>query len=127
VGVDDRAKGLVGQTVELVEAALSGFVDSASGATFTDADGNFPVNGATGLLAGFVVEITAGSGAGQRRTIVSNTATELTVDAAWATPPDGTSQYLIRATGPSPVGQKRVVASNTQTTLTLDSAWAMAP
>src|SRR5262249_29258610 len=124
---EDKANGLAGLTVEIVGAALGGLVDSATGATLTDTAGNFPVSGPAGLLAGSTGDVTAGPGAGQKRTIVSNSATGLTVDTAWTTPPDGTSRYLIRAAGASPVGQKRVIASNTQTTLTLDRAWAVAP
>ena len=41
------------------------------------------------------VRITAGTGAGQVRTIASNTATALTVSAAWATNPDATSVYAV--------------------------------
>ena len=43
------------------------------------------------------VRITAGTGAGQVRTIASNAATTLTVSAAWTTNPDATSQYAIEA------------------------------
>jgi hypothetical protein len=41
------------------------------------------------------VKITAGTGAGQVRTIASNTATALTVSAAWTVTPDTSSQYKI--------------------------------
>lgn len=43
--------------------------------------------------------ITAGTGAGQIRTISSNTSTELTVSAAWTTTPDATSEYMISDEG----------------------------
>lgn len=42
-----------------------------------------------------LVQIVSGTGAGQYRYVVSNTATVLTVDAAWATNPDATSVYEI--------------------------------
>lgn len=45
--------------------------------------------------ANFQVRITAGTGAGQVRTINSNTGTALTVSAAWTTNPDNTSVYAI--------------------------------
>ena len=41
------------------------------------------------------VQITAGTGAGQVRTITSNTATQLVVGAAWTTIPDATSTYRV--------------------------------
>lgn len=41
------------------------------------------------------VRITSGLGAGQVRTIASNTATALTVSVAWTTTPDSTSNYSI--------------------------------
>ncbi|MFN7596133.1 MAG: hypothetical protein ACK5PT_05170, partial [Cereibacter sp.] len=41
------------------------------------------------------VRITAGTGAGQIRTISANTADTLTVSAAWTITPDATSQYAI--------------------------------
>jgi Tfp pilus assembly protein PilW len=43
----------------------------------------------------YTVRIIAGTGVGQARTIQSNTATQLTVSAAWGTIPDATSLYLI--------------------------------
>lgn len=43
----------------------------------------------------YTVRITAGTGAGQRRIIASNTATQLTVRDNWTTIPDSTSQYQI--------------------------------
>ena len=45
--------------------------------------------------ANYQIRITAGTGAGQIRTISSNTATSITVSAAWTTAPDATSQYAI--------------------------------
>ena len=48
---------------------------------------------ATNQWANSQVRITAGTGAGQIRTIASNTGTVLTVSAAWTTAPDATSVY----------------------------------
>ena len=42
------------------------------------------------------VVIAGGTGAGQSRMIVSNTATTLAVMPNWTTPPDGTSTYQVR-------------------------------
>lgn len=48
---------------------------------------------------GHTVEIAAGTGNLQKRTILSNTETELTVDGAWATIPDATSFYFMSVVG----------------------------
>jgi len=49
-------------------------------------------------LVGYTIRITAGTGAGQERTILRNTFggnSVITVSAAWSTTPDNTSTYLI--------------------------------
>jgi hypothetical protein len=51
----------------------------------------------TDQWAGYTVEIIGGTGLGQTRTIVSNTATALTVS-AWGTNPDSTSAYALYRT-----------------------------
>jgi hypothetical protein len=43
----------------------------------------------------YQIRITAGTGAGQYRTVASNTANAITVSAAWTVTPDATSQYAI--------------------------------
>ena len=43
----------------------------------------------------YMVRIIAGTGAGQARTINQNTATQLTISAAWGVIPDNTSFYII--------------------------------
>jgi len=50
------------------------------------------------------VKITSGTGAGQTRTIASNTATRLTVTSNWATNPDSTSFYEIHYAWTTPGG-----------------------
>lgn len=59
--------------------------------TLTDSSKTFTVN----AFVGNYVKITGGTGAGQIRVIVSNTATVLTVSSNWGTNPDGTSVYQI--------------------------------
>jgi RHS repeat-associated protein len=50
---------------------------------------------APNAFAGLTVRVTAGTGAGQERTILSNTPTQLTVTAAWTVTPDSTSLYQV--------------------------------
>lgn len=62
---------------------------SGTGATLTDTTRSWEVNG----FARKLIYIVSGTGAGQYRYVVSNTATVITVDAAWTT--DATSIYEI--------------------------------
>jgi hypothetical protein len=57
--------------------------------------GNNTLNMVTNLYNGATVRITAGTGAGQERTIASNTPSTLTVTTQWSVPPDTTSVFLI--------------------------------
>ena len=50
---------------------------------------------ATNQWANYQIRIVSGTGAGQIRTVASNTGTVITVSAAWATNPDATSQYSL--------------------------------
>jgi hypothetical protein len=69
-----------------------GTATSGGATTLTDTGKAFGTNAhATRSL-----NILTGTGAGQSRRIVSNTATVLTVDTAWGTNPDATSTYAIR-------------------------------
>lgn len=54
---------------------------------------NSAKNWATNQWANSQIRITAGTGAGQIRNVASNTATVITVSAAWTVTPDATSQY----------------------------------
>ena len=81
------------------------------------------------------VRITSGLGAGQVRTIASNTATALTVSVAWTTTPDTTSVYCIEGNddhiyyfGTAAVAAMRYsISANTWTVLTPTAARAAAP
>lgn len=68
-----------------------GQATSGDTSTLTDSSKSW----ATNQFANCTVFIVRGTGAGQSRTISSNTATELTVSAAWDTVPDSTSHYMI--------------------------------
>ena len=59
--------------------------------TLTNTSKTWTVNSWTN----YQVRISVGTGAGQVRTISSNTATTLTVSTAWTITPDATSQYII--------------------------------
>jgi len=50
---------------------------------------------ATNQWANYQLRITAGTGAGQVRTVASNTGTVLTVSSSWTTNPDATSVYAL--------------------------------
>ena len=81
------------------------------------------------------VRITAGTGAGQIRTISANTGDTLTVSAAWTITPDETSQYAIEGNdnflylmGNNAVTLYRYdIAANTWATITPGAARAAAP
>lgn len=62
--------------------------------TLTDSGQTWTVNN----LAGFIIEITGGTGSGQTRIIHSNTATAITIEGTW-TAPTGTSTYAVRDWG----------------------------
>ena len=116
----------------------SGFAPFATGtatagaaSTLTNSAKNWAVN----QWANYQVRITDGTGAGQIRTIASNTATALTVGAAWTTAPDATSVYAIEGNddfvyymGNAAVGLIRYsISANAWTTLTPTAARAVAP
>lgn len=66
-------------------------VTSATATTLTSTGAGWSTN----AWANQTVRITAGTGLGQRRRIVSNTATVLTVTPAWTTTPTATSRFEI--------------------------------
>jgi hypothetical protein len=69
----------------------SGTATSGGASTLTDTGKSWT----TDQHLGRVVKITAGTGSGQSKRISANTATQLTVESAWSTAPDATSQYKI--------------------------------
>ena len=96
---------------------------------------NSAKNWATNQWANSQVRISAGTGAGQIRTVASNTSTVLTVSANWTTQPDATSQYSLEGNddfiyfmGNNAVTLYRYsVSGNTWTTLSPAVARAAAP
>lgn len=84
--------GTSGKLVATHSTALATGTATAGGAsTLTNSAKGWTVN----QFANHQVRITGGTGAGQVRTIASNTSTALTTSAAWTTNPDNTSQYVI--------------------------------
>jgi len=76
-----------GETV----AFATGTATAGAGSTITNGAKAWTTNQWTN----YQIRITGGTGAGQIRTIASNTGTVITVSAAWATNPDATSTYEI--------------------------------
>ena len=70
---------------------VTGTATAGGASTLTNGAKTWTVN----QWANFQVRITAGTGAGQVRTIASNTGTVLTTSAAWTINPDATSVYAI--------------------------------
>ena len=77
------------------EDASTGYVIMQKSTTLEDLDKKGASAWTTNQWAGRAVSINAGAGAGQTRTVASNTANTLTVSPAWNLIPDGTSQYVI--------------------------------
>jgi len=109
----------------------TGTASAGASTTLTDAAKNW----ATNQWANSQVRIVSGTGAGQIRTIASNTATALTVSASWTTNPDATSVYQIQGNddflyymGSNAVTLYRYsISANTWSTLAPGAARAAAP
>jgi hypothetical protein len=112
-------------------AYATGTATAGAATTLTNAAKTWTVN----QWSNSQVRITAGTGAGQVRTIASNTATVLTVSSAWTTTPDATSVYSIEgnddylyAIGNNAVTLYRYsISANTWSTITPGVARAGAP
>lgn len=110
---------------------VNGTATAGASTTLTDTSKTWPVNG----WANAQVRILSGTGAGQIRTIASNTANVLTVSAAWTVNPDATSVYRIEGNGDYLylMGNNAVTlyrysrSANTWTTLSPGTARAAAP
>jgi len=126
-GTDGRIVG----TPSYVGTYVNGTATAGAATTLTDSTKSFTVNG----IANYQIRITAGTGVGQVRSISSNTATVITVSAAWTTNPDATSQYVIEGNddflyllGNAAVTMYRYsISANTFTTLAPTAARAAAP
>ncbi len=93
---------------------------SATTSTLTNSAATWTTN----QWAGWTVSILSGTGAGQRRTISSNTATQLTVSSNWTTTPNATSVYVINMTGTSGLGKGTATAGTNNTLTDSAAVWA---
>lgn len=69
----------------------SGTATAGGSDTLTNTNKNYTVN----TLSDYAIEIYEGTGSGQEKSILSNTATIITVKGDWETQPDNTSKYRI--------------------------------
>ena len=112
-------------------AFATGTATAGAASTLTNSAKTWTVN----QWANSQVRIVSGTGAGQIRTIASNTATVLTTSAAWTTAPDATSVYSIEGNddyiyymGSAAVTLFRYsISAGTWTTLSPTAARAAAP
>jgi hypothetical protein len=116
----------------------SAYVSFATGTATAGAASTLTNSGkawATNQWANYQIRITGGTGAGQIRTIASNTGTVITVGTAWTTQPDATSTYSIEGNddfiyymGSAAVGLIRYsITTNAWTVLSPTAARAAAP
>ena len=104
----------------------TGTATAGGAATLTNSGKNWTVN----QWSNYQIRITGGTGAGQVRTISSNTATVITVSSNWATQPDNTSTYNLEGNddfiyyiGNNAVTMYRYsISANTWTTLSPTAA-----
>ncbi len=90
--------------------AVKEAVNSATGNSLTDTDAGWTPNQYTG----WNVIIVSGTGVGQVRNILSNTASQLSVSPNWTTNPNGTSRYAINFPISQLVNGNYSVRSNNQ-------------
>jgi hypothetical protein len=76
----------------MIEGLDAGVATSATSTSLVDSSKTWSTNRWSNMM----VSIVSGTGAGQNRSIVSNTSTALTVTPAWNTNPDTTSVYKIQ-------------------------------
>ena len=114
-----------------VQEFATGTATAGAASTITNSGKNWAVN----QWANYQVRIISGTGAGQIRTIASNTSTVITVGTAWSTTPDTTSVYTIEGNddflyylGNNAVTLYRYsISANTWSTLSPTAARAAAP
>jgi RHS repeat-associated protein len=117
--LDRRVAETLQLTVSLVNSQSTGGNTST---TLNDVTQSWTTNQWTGYL----VEIISGTGAGQVRTVASNSGTQLVVSSPWASTPDATSKYIIA----TPLNNSRILGSRVipePTAATINNAASIAP
>jgi hypothetical protein len=122
-------------TPSWIDTGYKSFATGTATSSATLSLANNTKNWATNQWVNYQIRITAGTGAGQIRTITANTNTQITVNAVWTTNPDATSQYSIEGNddflyliGNNAVAMYRYsISGNTWTTLSPTVARAGAP
>ncbi len=131
IGTDSKLIGTPSWVGSSYEQFATGTATAGGASTLTNSAKTWTVNQWTQSQ----VRIVSGTGAGQIRTIASNTATVLTTSAAWTTAPDATSVYSLEGNddflyymGSAAVTLYRYsISAGTWTTLTPGAARAGAP
>lgn len=126
IGTDGRLVATPAWIDSGFKSFATGTATAGTSTTLTNSAKNWTVNQWTNSQ----IRITAGTGAGQIRTVASNTATAITVSTAWTTTPDTTSQYSIEGNddfvyfmGNNAVTLYRFsISANTWTTITPGAA-----
>ncbi len=130
--------GTDGRLVSTPSWDFAGYMSIATGTATAGAASTLTNSGKAWTVnqwTNYQIRITGGTGAGQVRTIASNTATVITVGTAWTTNPDATSTYSIEGNddflyylGNNAVTLYRYsISANTWTTLSPTAARAAAP
>lgn len=91
IGTDGRLIATPSWLLDGFKSFATGTATAGGANTISNSGKNWTVNQWTN----YQIRITVGTGAGQIRTIASNTATQITVSSNWGTNPDATSQYSI--------------------------------
>jgi uncharacterized repeat protein (TIGR01451 family) len=110
-------------TVHAHGAAPTGSGTASSGAASTLAD--IGKTWTPNEWGGYTAYVTGGTGAGQQRTIITNTATQLSVTPAWTTNPDATSTYAMINRPGTDATPLLTATSGTANTITAPSTWAI--
>jgi len=131
IGTDSRLNATPSWVDDAYKAFATGTATSGGANTISNSAKAWTTNQWTN----YQIRITGGTGAGQIRTIASNTGTQITVSTNWTTNPDNTSTYSIEGNddfiyymGSAAVTLFRYsISGGTWTTLTPGTARAAAP
>lgn len=101
---EEMIDAYVGYQEKFIECEHRGEPTSVSGRTVIDTSGGTQLFRTDGFFTGCVIEILGGTGAGQRKKIVSSSrdAYSVTVDSDWSTEPDTSSFFRIYQLGKFP-------------------------